>query len=175
VVVDGNPAPVVPDAGATVTVQGHTDFVATTGHDLIDGVVDELVEHMVVSVPALGVPDEHSRASAHGFKAFLNLDFLAVVSFRDHFYPSLSGASFYIGGEKTLAGKKYFNHIKVLIIFMPLFHVERQKSAAFPLAHEFRCVDPSAAIQDERQRMFHVKHKEEMEEAGNSSWDVRKV
>ena len=71
---DRNAAPVVGDRHRPVAIQDHLDKVAMSGQRLIDGVVDNLIDHMVQAGPVIGVADIHPRTLANGVKAFQDLD-----------------------------------------------------------------------------------------------------
>src|SRR5262249_2363276 len=46
---------------------------------LVDGVVDDLVHHVVQTRAVIGITDVHAGAFAHGFEALEDLDALFVV------------------------------------------------------------------------------------------------
>ena len=85
--VDGDAAPVVDDATATVGEQGDVDLGAFTGHGLVDGVVDDLVDE-VVQPGGTGRSDVHPGPLADGFEALENGDVLGVVRHACR-YPSM--------------------------------------------------------------------------------------
>jgi hypothetical protein len=47
-----------------------SDFLAMAGQSFIDRVVDDFEYHVVKAGAVVGVPDVHSGAFAHRFKAF---------------------------------------------------------------------------------------------------------
>ena len=56
------------------------DAIAVAGQRLVDGVVDDLVDHVVQAGAVVGVADVHARALAHRLEALEDLDALFVVS-----------------------------------------------------------------------------------------------
>ena len=76
--VDGDAAAVVSHRDGAVGVDDHLDEVVVAGQRLVDGVVDELVDHVVQAVD-IGVADVHAWPPPHGFEAFENLDVRAGV------------------------------------------------------------------------------------------------
>ena len=74
----GDAAAVVLDGERAVGVDGHLDVGAEAGKGLVDGVVDDLVDQMMIA--ALGrVADVHGRAHAHGLEPLEDLDGVGVV------------------------------------------------------------------------------------------------
>jgi UDP-N-acetylenolpyruvoylglucosamine reductase len=49
------------------------------GQRLVDGVVDDLVDHVVQAGAVIGVADIHARPLAHGLQALENLDGIGAV------------------------------------------------------------------------------------------------
>ena len=76
---DGDAAAVVLDGDRTVEVNHRVDAIAEAGQRLVDGVVDDLVDHVVETRPVVGVSDVHPGALANGVQAFEDLDALFVV------------------------------------------------------------------------------------------------
>ena len=57
------------------------DLVGVAGKRLVDGVVDDLVDHVMEARAVVGVADIHARALAHGVEALEDLDrFGAIVA-----------------------------------------------------------------------------------------------
>ena len=75
--VDRDAAAVVGDGDRAVGVERHRDRVAIAGERLVDGVVDDLVDHVVQARAVIGVADIHARALAHGIEAAQHLDRIA--------------------------------------------------------------------------------------------------
>ena len=55
------------------------DFGGMAGQRLVDGVVDDLVDHVVQAGAVVGVADIHARPLAHGVEALQDLDRFGVV------------------------------------------------------------------------------------------------
>ena len=55
------------------------DAIAEAGERLVDGVVDDLVHHVVQAGAVIGVADVHAGALAHRLQALEDLDALLVV------------------------------------------------------------------------------------------------
>ena len=73
-------AAVVAHGHRAVGIERDHDFVGVAGERLVDGVVDDLVDHVVEAGAVVGVADVHARPLAHGIEAFEDLDrFRAVV------------------------------------------------------------------------------------------------
>ena len=53
--------------------------VAMAGQRLVDGVVDDLVDHVVQAGAVVGVADIHARPLAHGIEALQDLDRFRAV------------------------------------------------------------------------------------------------
>ena len=64
--INRNTAPVVPDRHGAVTVQRDFDLIAMTAHRFVNGVVDNLEDHMMQASAVIGVADIHARAFADG-------------------------------------------------------------------------------------------------------------
>jgi hypothetical protein len=60
--VDGDTATVVDHRHRPVTVQDHADVGAMSGQCLVDGVVDDLENHVVEAGSVVGIADIHARA-----------------------------------------------------------------------------------------------------------------
>ena len=70
--------------------------VGVAGERLVDGVVDDLVDHVVQAGAVIGVADIHARPLAHGIEALQDLDriraigrLLPLLSASDISLPSL--------------------------------------------------------------------------------------
>ena len=55
------------------------DFLGVAGERLVDGVVDDLVDHVVQARAVVGVADIHARPLAHGIEPLEHLDRFRVV------------------------------------------------------------------------------------------------
>ena len=78
----GNAAPVVAHRAGAVRVERHGHKPGVTGQSLVDGVVDDLVDHMVQARTVIGVADIHTRALAHRVEAAQNLDRIRAIGVR---------------------------------------------------------------------------------------------
>jgi hypothetical protein len=67
-------AAVVDHRQRVVGVDGDDDVVAVAGQRLVDGVVDDLEDHVVQAGAVLRVADVHARPLAHGLQPFEDLD-----------------------------------------------------------------------------------------------------
>src|SRR5262249_50573394 len=79
---DRDPPAVVLDGHRAVEVDRHVHAIAEACERLVDGVVDDLVDHVVQTGAVVGVADVHPRALPHGLQALENLDTLLVVNAR---------------------------------------------------------------------------------------------
>ena len=66
--------------------------VAMAGERLVDGVVDDLVDHVVQAGPVIGVADVHARTLAHGLEAAQHLDRFGPVGLQRLLVGQLSFA-----------------------------------------------------------------------------------
>ena len=82
-----NAAAVVRHRDGFARVQDDVDFVAVAGQGFIDGVIDQLLHHVVQPRAVLGVADVHARPLAHGIQAAQHLDAAGVVGFLGHAAP----------------------------------------------------------------------------------------
>ena len=71
---------VVCDGDGLVLVNFHGDIRAVTRQGFVDGVVDDLEDHVVKTGPVIGVANVHSGAFSDGVEAFQDLDFTGVVN-----------------------------------------------------------------------------------------------
>ena len=79
-----NAAAVVAHRAGTVGIEGDRDFLGEAAERLVDGVVDDLVDHVVQARAVIGVADIHARPLAHGIEALEHLDrFRVVIGGRD--------------------------------------------------------------------------------------------
>ena len=79
--VDGNAAAVVAHGHRIVGVEHDLDPRRVAGQRLVDGVVDDLIDHVMQAGAVIGVADIHARPLAHGIEALQNPDrFRAVVA-----------------------------------------------------------------------------------------------
>ena len=76
--VDRDATAIVRDRDRAVGVDNHLDPIAVTGQRLVDGIVDELVDHVVQAV-YVGVADVHARPATNSFEALEDLDVGARV------------------------------------------------------------------------------------------------
>ena len=80
--VDRNAAPVVFNRDRIVRVNRHFDVFAIAGERLVDGIIDDLEDHVVQARTVGGVADIHARALANRLQPFEDLDLRRVVSAR---------------------------------------------------------------------------------------------
>ena len=57
------------------------DELGVAGERLVDGVVDDLVDHVVQAGAVVGVADIHARPLAHGVEAAQHLDGIGAIGF----------------------------------------------------------------------------------------------
>jgi hypothetical protein len=74
-----NAAAIVGDGHRSVGIERYGDAVCMSGERLVDGVVDNLIDHVMQAGAVIGVADVHSRALAHRIEAFQNLDRFGAV------------------------------------------------------------------------------------------------
>ena len=58
----------------------HVDLIAVPAQGLVDGIVHQLLNHVVQTGAVVGVADVHARPLAHGVQAAQHLDAPRVVS-----------------------------------------------------------------------------------------------
>ena len=75
----GDAAAVVGDGAGAVGVERHGDELGVAGERLVDGVVDDLVDHVMQARAVVGVADIHARAFAHRVEAAQHLDRIRAV------------------------------------------------------------------------------------------------
>ena len=69
-----NAASVVGDGDRAVGVERHRDLRGMAGERLVDGVVDDLIDHMMQARAIIGVADIHAGPLAHGVETAQHLD-----------------------------------------------------------------------------------------------------
>ncbi len=74
-----NAATIVAHRHRAVRIELDQDFLGIARERLVDGVVDDLVDHVVQARAVVGVADIHARSLAHGIKALENLDGFGTV------------------------------------------------------------------------------------------------
>ena len=72
-------AAVVAHGAGAVGIERDHDFLGEAGQRLVDGVVDDLVDHVVQAGTVIGVADIHARPLAHGIEPLEHLDRFRVV------------------------------------------------------------------------------------------------
>ena len=73
------PRPLSRTVHRAVGVERDLDRGGVAGERLVDGVVDDLVDHVVQAGAVIGVADIHARPLAHGVEALQDLDRFGVV------------------------------------------------------------------------------------------------
>jgi hypothetical protein len=66
--IDGNSAPIVRDGDGLIGVDRNDNTIAKSGQGFVDGVVDDLENHVVQAGAVIGISDVHSGALPHRFK-----------------------------------------------------------------------------------------------------------
>ncbi len=74
-----NAAAVVAHGAGAVGIERDGHFFGVAGQRFVDGVVDDLVDHVVQARAVIGVADIHARPLAHGIEALEHLDRFGVV------------------------------------------------------------------------------------------------
>ena len=73
-------AAVVAHGAGAVGIERDDDFLGEAGQRFVDGVVDDLVDHVMQARAVVGVADIHARPLAHGIEPLEHLDrFRAIV------------------------------------------------------------------------------------------------
>ena len=75
----GDAATVVVHRARAVGVEGDDYLVGESGQRLVDGIVDDLVDHVVQAGPIIGVADVHAGPLADSIQPFQDLDLLGAV------------------------------------------------------------------------------------------------
>ena len=78
----GNAAAIVAHGAGAVGIQRHVDAVGIAGQRLVDGIVDDFVDHVMQARAVIGVADIHARPLAHGIEALQHLDAVGVIFVR---------------------------------------------------------------------------------------------
>ena len=71
---DRNAATIILDTYGIVRMVQNGYFMAMPGQRLVDGIVDDLEDHVVQAGPVIRVPYVHTRTFADGIQAFENLN-----------------------------------------------------------------------------------------------------
>ncbi len=74
-----NAAAVVAHGAGAVRIEGDGDFLGIAGERLVDGVVDDLVDHVVQAGAVIGVADIHAGTLADGIEALEDLDAVGAI------------------------------------------------------------------------------------------------
>ena len=80
---DRNAATIVHDSDGAVGIETHIHGVAMAREGLIDGVIDNLIDHVMKARTVIGVADIHAWALSHGIEALQNLDCIGTIFFRN--------------------------------------------------------------------------------------------
>ena len=75
----GDAAAVVAHRAGAVGIERDYDFLGEAGQRLVDGVVDDFVDHVVQAGTVVGVADIHARPLAHGIETLEHLDRVRAV------------------------------------------------------------------------------------------------
>ncbi|MNT01495.1 hypothetical protein D3C72_1359630 [compost metagenome] len=74
-----NAASVIRHRHGAIGVQRHRHQIGMTGESLVDGVVDDFIDHVMQAGTVIGVADIHAGPFAHGIKALENLDRIGSI------------------------------------------------------------------------------------------------
>eukprot|EP00968_Pinguiococcus_pyrenoidosus_P015268 scaffold1402_cov254-Pinguiococcus_pyrenoidosus.AAC.10 len=74
-----NPAAIISNSAAAVSLQHHVDVSAVASQGLVHGVVHHFEDQMVQPLRRSGA-DVHPRPFAYGFQPFQHLDLFRIVS-----------------------------------------------------------------------------------------------
>ncbi|MND43773.1 hypothetical protein D3C80_345940 [compost metagenome] len=74
-----NAASVIRHRHGAIGVQRHRHQIGMTGESLVDGVVDDFIDHVMQAGTVIGVTDIHAGPFAHGIKALENLDRIGSI------------------------------------------------------------------------------------------------
>ncbi len=74
-----NPAPVVANRARAIGIERHLTRVRVSGQNLVDGVIDDFVDHVVQTRPIVGIADVHAGALAYRIQALQHLDAVGTV------------------------------------------------------------------------------------------------
>ncbi len=72
-------AAVVAHGAGAVGIEGDHDLLGKARQGLVDGIVDDLVDHVMQAGAVVGIADIHARPFAHGIEALEHLDRFRVV------------------------------------------------------------------------------------------------
>ena len=74
-----NAASVIRHRHGAIGVQRHRHQIGMTGKRLVDGVVDDFIDHVVQAGTVIGIADIHAGPFAHGIKALEDLDRIGSI------------------------------------------------------------------------------------------------
>ena len=74
-----NAAAVVAHGAGAVGIERDDDLLGVAGQRLVDGVVDDLIDHVMQAGAVVGVADIHARPLAHGIEALEHLDRFGAI------------------------------------------------------------------------------------------------
>ena len=77
--VGGDAAAIVAHGAGAVGIERDHDFLGEAGQRFVDGVVDDLVDHVMQARAVVGVADIHARPLAHGIEPLEHLDRFRVI------------------------------------------------------------------------------------------------
>ena len=77
--VGGHSTAIIGDRHRPIGIQANLDLVAEPGQRFVDGVVDDLVHHVVQARAVVGIANVHAGPLAHGIEASQHLDRLGAV------------------------------------------------------------------------------------------------
>ena len=78
--INRNTAAIIGHTHRAITVQNNFDNIAIPGQSFIDGVINNLIDHMVETGTVIGITNIHTRAFAYRIEAFQNLNRLGIIS-----------------------------------------------------------------------------------------------
>ena len=81
--VGGNAAAIVAHGAGAVGIERHVDAVGMAGQRLVDGIVDDFIDHVMQARAVIGVADIHAGPLAHGIEALQHLDAVGAIFVRD--------------------------------------------------------------------------------------------
>ena len=77
--VDRNTATIIAHGAGTVRIELNQHLLGEAGQRLVDGVVDDLVDHVMQARAVIGIADIHARPLAHGIESLEDLDRFGVI------------------------------------------------------------------------------------------------
>ena len=105
----GDAAAVVGHRDRAVGVQRHRHARGVARQRLVDGVVDDLVDHVVQTRAVVGVADVHARSLAHRIETPQDLDGIGAVRLGIGvgvvWRGTLAGRLFHISGMLSIGGR----------------------------------------------------------------------